>query len=66
MQSTQEDVLRKSWKEACSMHVSELSFDWHVFVTTKFMFQAGQSRLLGDRRGRKSWVVGSGHGPCQA
>ena len=37
------------------MHVSEFSFDWQVFVTTKFMFQAVQSRLLGDRRGMKSW-----------
>ena len=40
----------------CSMHVSEFSFDCQAFVTTKFMFQAVQSRLLlGDRRGMKSW-----------
>ena len=36
-------------RKSCSMYVSELfSFDWQVFVTTKFMFQAVQSRL-GDR-----------------
>ena len=42
---------RKSWKKACSMHVSEFSFDWQVFVTmTKFMFQAVQSILREEDR----------------
>ena len=27
---------KKSWKKACSMHVSEFLFDCQVFVTTKF------------------------------
>ena len=52
---------RLSSKEALQyVCKSQFSFDWQVFVTmTKFMFQAVQSRLLGDRWGRRKEVLAS-------